>query len=99
MATLATSFLTYLIGLDQPPRAFQIPGCSLLHPLQVFRPATVHEPVGLDAEQAIEDPGTRARGSGAFAMVDDRAPLVDDRAGAVDSMGDKHTRFEEALTG
>jgi hypothetical protein len=60
----------------------------------------MRESVGLNSEHVIEDPGTRTRGAGALAMEDfDRSLLVDDRAGAVDSMCDKHTRFEEGGDG
>jgi hypothetical protein len=68
--------------------------------LKILLPATMRESVGLDSEHVIVDPGTRTRGAGALAMEDfDWSTLGDDRAGAVDSMGDKHTRFEEAGTG
>jgi hypothetical protein len=47
------------------------------------------------AEPCAVDRGTRARGAAALAMEDDdRAPLAEDAAHAVDTVGDKHTRFE-----
>jgi hypothetical protein len=70
---------------------------GLLHPPQIFDPATVKVLVRLKTEPAIVDPVTRARGAAALTIEDqDRSPFADDRAGAVDSVADKHTRFEGA---
>ena len=62
-----------------------------------IRPATVKVLVRLKTEPAIVDPVTRARGAAALTIEDqDRSPFADDRADAVDSVADKHTRFEGA---
>jgi hypothetical protein len=51
--------------------------------------------VPVRAEPYAVDPGTRARGAAALAMkTTTGAPLAEDAAHAVDSVGDKHTRFE-----
>ena len=82
-----------------PWKAAKTGAGDLLHPPQIFDPATVKELVRLKTEPAIVDPVTRAKGAAVLTIEDqDRSPFAGDCAGAVDSVADKHTRFEAAGT-